>query len=366
MTAFLRLVLFIDIFLCNYTAAAATEGQSMCRDDIKRRNNANGVIEDLIGNLKLGLQFVYNHPALWGDERMKECVNLANKITSDPEKYRPPVELRDWGVTIDDLTKNVSDRLDQRELPVMQPSEEKLYLLIATTTQKSNHKQIGDGNVAIDYRTWRILAADGDGKGVHVRLDSTLSTEGNLLIPGTIILVKKFLPVYYQYENQDDNRVAMVVKEFEIAGRRQLPPDLLAGMKESNVVKPPRKVTQQIKKSKGKAHPTEEDATHCKCTGNLCSMHGVDFVVCLTECQPVHKVSLPLVARGCVFATREIGEMSQSDKRFLLYYYYATTVYQFHGKGNRVQLPECLKKAVRDLYPDEELEFNNNEESDDN
>ena len=65
-------------------------------------------------------------------------------------------------------------------------------------------------------------------------------------------------------------------------------------------------------------------------------------------------VSLPLVARDCVFATKDADEMSQSERRFLLYYYYTTPVYQFHRKGNRVDLPECLKAAVRKLYPNNE------------
>ena len=71
----------------------------------------------------------------------------------------------------------------------------------------------------------------------------------------------------------------------------------------------------------------------------------------------MNSISLELIARDCVFATREVGEMSNSDKRFLLYYYYATTVYQFHGKGNRVELPECLKTAVRALYPPEDIDM---------
>ena len=68
-------------------------------------------------------------------------------------------------------------------------------------------------------------------------------------------------------------------------------------------------------------------------------------------------ISLDLIARDCVFATRVVSEMSNSDKRFLLYYYYATTVYQFHGKGNRVELPECLKTAVQTMYPPENIDM---------
>ena len=46
--------------------------------------------------------------------------------------------------------------------------------------------------------------------------------------------------------------------------------------------------------------------------------------------------------------------MTQSENRFLLYYYYATSVFQFRGKGNGVELPGFLKKAVRKLYQNNE------------
>ena len=76
--------------------------------------------------------------------------------------------------------------------------------------------------------------------------------------------------------------------------------------------------------------------------------------MCITECIKPREVPLAIVAQECVFVTRDLEDMSQSDNRFLLYYYYATTVYQFHGKGNRIMLPECLKYAIRELYPNKQ------------
>ena len=91
-----------------------------------------------------------------------------------------------------------------------------------------------------------------------------------------------------------------------------------------------------------------------KCTGNLCSKNGVEFATCLTKCVPAKNMHLALVARECVFATKEPPGMLPNDKRFLCYYYCATTTCQFRGKGNRIGLPECVKWAVREIYPNEE------------
>lgn len=121
--------------------------------------------------------------------------------------------------------------------------------------------------------------------------------------------------------------------------------------------KPGKETKQSMKETKQKAKKevaskksnNNNDHSDFQCTGEMCSKHGVNFVVCLTQCVPVDSVSLTMVARDCVFANKDIAEMTQSEKRFLLYYYYATTVYQFHGKGNRVELLEYITYTTRPI-----------------
>jgi len=86
------------------------------------------------------------------------------------------------------------------------------------------------------------------------------------------------------------------------------------------------------------------------CTGNLCSKYSMNFVACLSECVPRTKISFPLVAHECVFDTKDVSEMEICHKR-LLCYYYATTIYQMHGKGNRITLPACVVQAAREKCP---------------
>ena len=161
---------------------------------------------------------------------------------------------------------------------------------------------------------------------------------------------KEALPVYFRYDDQHEKRCAIVIREFEVEGHYELPPELMGTAK------------RRIRAMTGKTLPTKKYRQNtttsgnitnksCICNGGECSKHGVVFVTCITECIPVGRVPLAFVARECVFATRKIDEMTPSDKRFLIYYYYTTTVYQFHGRGNRVELPECIKRAVRSLHP---------------
>ena len=198
-----------------------------------------------------------------------------------------------------------------------------------------------------------------------------LNTAGNMLTPGTIIHIQRFLPVYYRYEDNPQRKFAIVVREFKYVGRQELSEELKsrpahrANPTPENRPKP-RKQSKESKPRAKKKKPSpkeEQSATQPECNGNLCSCHGVEFVMCITDCIKPGSITLAIVAQECVFVTRDLEEMSESDKRFLLYYYYATTVYQFHGKGNRIKLPECLKYAIRQLYPnnqqmEEDCEWN--------
>ena len=100
--------------------------------------------------------------------------------------------------------------------------------------------------------------------------------------------------------------------------------------------------------------PGKGEASGCNCGGRLCSKHGISFSTCLSKCVPVKNLSLSRVAQECVFVTMELHEMEPNHLRFLCYYYYATSVYQFHGKGNRVELPDCILDEIRDAYPNKD------------
>jgi hypothetical protein len=114
------------------------------------------------------------------------------------------------------------------------------------------------------------------------------------------------------------------------------------------------------KKRKKAPTSTTQELVKPTCNGILCSKHGLTFGnLCLAELIPPKTVPLPLVARDCVFVTMDMNEMMNNNKRFLLYYYYATTVYQFHGSGNRVDLPECIIYAIRALYPKVTIDVTN-------
>lgn len=313
-------------------------------DEVKRNKKYLAELAKLVNATKNLLLIVDEEPDVWGMEEMEEVRTLSYKITGDPRKYPPSVS-QEWGATSDELTVAIGERIKDMAAPVLQLESD---VVLQITHADSAWRAAEVDGTTIRSRQWKFTAVDGDGTAIPLRVDSTLHTSANLLTPGSIVSITSFIPIRYNYEGREDVRYAIVVKEFEVTGYRKLSDEQL---------KPPTKRVKKEKRvashsqRKKKANNCNSHERPCTCDGNMCSNYGVEFACCITTCIPVSSISLALVANNCVFATKEVSNMSQSEKRFLLYYYYATTVYQFRGAGNRVDLPQCLKESVRAAYP---------------
>jgi len=259
---------------------------------------------------------------------------------------------------------------------------------------------IGDNEVRdVSFRRWKFNAVDGDGTVITIRVDSTLSAEAKFLSPGTIFTSSTAFPVYVNYGDQYNMRCGIVLSEFSIIGHAALP--IPADVTPARLIVKPREITASKsqarearearineaidariseaieaeivlgpRKSKASSDgPGDNEgsgdggtggapsATNIiepnECEGELCSKAQVEFITCITKCVPIDKVPLKKVANECVFFNVDFDKAVNKNRRFLLYYYYATSVYQFHGSGNRIELPKCLVTAIRKKYPDE-------------
>jgi hypothetical protein len=58
------------------------------------------------------------------------------------------------------------------------------------------------------------------------------------------------------------------------------------------------------------------------------------------------------IARSNPFVDMEVSQMSNNNRQFILYQWYATNIYNMTGKGNRAELPDFLIAAIRAKYKD--------------
>ena len=73
------------------------------------------------------------------------------------------------------------------------------------------------------------VAIDNDKKHITVRVDSTLTSSGNLLILGVGVLISKSIPMFWNYEDRNDVRCEIFMQEFKIVGQHPAPDESLVG-----------------------------------------------------------------------------------------------------------------------------------------
>lgn len=99
---------------------------------------------------------------MWADERMAEACELAYKITGNPTKFHR-YEEKQWGESRDVLSKDVAQKLIEREFSITKPSENiHLQITHAVTEWKSGTLNDGNDNFHVNFRKWKFQARDGD------------------------------------------------------------------------------------------------------------------------------------------------------------------------------------------------------------
>lgn len=326
------------------------------RDVIKKENEEKQAGKNLVDCTELVLESVNNNPSLLEKESFINIRKLLRDIsTKHGGSLLPP---SGWGLEWGDLTKDIARNLRNRELTT--PLENDIFLQIT----HRDSVEVKNGSIGVNghsrnietRRKWRFTAVDGSNDALLLRIDSTLNTAAMSLNPGSIAKITSFFPVYFNYGDDNDNRCAIVLRDFEIVGRRGIPEDLLSGGRNNKKASTQEKrKAENVSSTCSQNNPSGPEKPFCN--GNLCSIHGVKFELCLRDIIPPAEVPLALVARDCVFTTMELKDMENNHRRFLLYYYYATTIYQFHGSGNRVDLPVCIIHAIRELWPKETVDM---------
>ena len=91
------------------------------------------------------------------------------------------------------------------------------------------------------------------------------------------------------------------------------------------------------------------------CDGVLCSICGLRTSSCFLRRQEMP--SLESIRSQCYFADKSVEQMDNKHKRFLLYWWWAVNVFAIRGKGMRSELPACIVRRIREMYPNPEGEL---------
>jgi hypothetical protein len=328
------------------------------RYDVKEATRKRKEREELVFTVKSFFTVMLAQPNKWFGKGLHFIKRAIGEINQNPVRFPPAAPLA--GSTTGPTNNQQEDvqlssgfaclLYNRKDLPSR--------AVIQITIGSSKNREIAIQGQKYYVRQWSFNAVDSKKDIITLKMDSTLNSQATLLEEGTIVKLKSFVPIYFNFDDKTSMECALLVKDFSVLGMKPVPSHLLgqpeSRLSVSKTMNCPRNESDPVGPDSPVTESKDDEANipAIKCNGQVCSNHGIQFVVCVTECIPVADVSLTAVAKECVFATKPVPDMNPKEKRFLLYYWYATSVYQFRGKGNQVNLPNCLVWAIHALYPE--------------
>mmetsp|Transcript_3957 Transcript_3957/g.7364 ORF Transcript_3957/g.7364 Transcript_3957/m.7364 type:complete len:364 (-) Transcript_3957:57-1148(-) len=301
------------------------------------------------------LSGVSEHPQMYAAPRLRylrDFVSLAHRF---PDVFR--TEDGDDTITMPlspgdralEVTKGFVTSLAEMEVsPVDEP------VLLVYATKPGYHNDTGlvrvDNPQAIKLTELRLC--DGDGHQIHARLNNSLSEVGSILKRGDKIRLDLYTPLRYRINQSSPKMPALFIHRISRVGTQPLPDSEIREMLTCRRLYPREHLDNEVPDgSRFIIDPRRDASPVCNDSNRLCAAYGVRFLTCVCEAIPIAKLNLATIKSDCYFATDELESMTNSHKRNMIFWWYATNVYNIAGKGKIERLPMCLEYAVRKEYP---------------
>lgn len=191
---------------------------------------------------------------------------------------------------------------------------------------------------------------DGDKNTIAGRMSQHLTHESKKLKEGDIIRLERFTELTHRPDDESPGRYPLVfITNYSVIGYNKIP-DVKSLANQGNPI--PCTTPAEAPPERKGSGPEGTEVEPCADGKCGCSMHGVSMLRCICHTNPVDRLNLQTVKEDCYFANKELDEMTLSQKRCMIYWWYATNIYSICGKKKRRQLPDCLVCSVRRLFPE--------------
>ncbi|KAL7541262.1 hypothetical protein ACHAWF_006895, partial [Thalassiosira exigua] len=259
------------------------------------------------------------------------------------------IELSDGYISA--LAKGRTDVAEAFPTPILQVvARETKYREISFAA--ASFKNGRDNNEQVPVKFTHLRLRDGDSNTILGRVTIHMTEESRKLGPGDIIVLKLFTEVNHKVTERSSPKPALFITNYSRIAYTPLP--------DSNEIKDPIVCETECPEAEVPTSGNSQrhlENVHCTYDRRLCSIHGVSMIKCICDTNPVASLDLQTVKEDCYFATKEIEDMTNSHKRCMIYWWYATNIYSICGKGRRLMLPDCLVQAVRNEYPEPDGNF---------
>jgi hypothetical protein len=324
------------------------------RSDDKVKKVAANNKELLLANMKALFDLAKRVPRVHQSELMSPVRDYYGFIMSNPEacpmSNRPSISTTQQQA-MPELTEGLVQALSSNG----KYSGVAIVKVIETST-KFRSQDFNRATTKIPLTT--LTCIDGSGQPITVKCASQLNSTAGILVTGTVMKITKFQPVFFTLSAADRTKVALVLCGYESLGVVALSDD------EKHAFKNRVEVTLDDQRSHNEEQmpETELDSedhfsdlpeiVDCSEDNRLCNSGGVFFAnTCVCDAMPVEQQLLDEIAGQCWFVDRTVADMTDKQKRSLLYWWYATNIYGVFGSKNRIKLPDCLVWRIRKQHP---------------
>jgi hypothetical protein len=210
-----------------------------------------------------------------------------------------------------------------------------------------------------------LTLADGDGLLINARVATPRTNDALALRKGYLIELMEFHRIHMAQHSENYSTAGIGIVRFSVIGNGPVVETIRYAAAErisiSNLLDQAAStsngddsvdIPDPLEGFEEGMEPPQVPETRCMRRNRMCSRYGTHFFskcVC-EECPPDRKV-LEELADVYFAANKPVAEMSNSEKRNMLYWSYATDIYHVHGWLNRLPLPPCLVFEIRKLYP---------------
>ncbi len=224
-----------------------------------------------------------------------------------------------------------------------------LSVLVIKTFHKTDESNFASTPQSLKFTDLKLV--DGDGQKIHARLNRNLVDVGRSLERGDMIRLDVFTPLHYRINESSPRMPMLFVHQLSRVGKCHLEDsevkmEMLACNHQVQTLQEP--VTED---DYYVVDPRIHNKPCCTSDHRLCALNGLRFIACVCDAFPVDNLNLETIKADCYFATDDLADISNTHKRNMVYWWYATNVYCIVGKGKVEHLPLCLEYAIRKKWP---------------
>ena len=331
--------------------APASRQEEKAKADLARRKQKQNA------EFKSKLDTIKANPELWHLEENKYLREFVNYVETHRRAFR-------CAVGDDILDTIVSVPREERELTsgyIRAIAEHRstdfvdypVLFVIGRTTRFEQQRDAAEfSNVpAPPIKRTILRVVDGDGNQMTAMLATQLADQARQITRGDIIRLDLYTETTHRVNSNSPRMPAVFILKYSLLDYAAFTPvDALHEPIACTSTLPFNALPASASNPDRSAAPVD-----CNATNRYCSIHDVTFPACICDSVRVEDVDLEAITEDCWFATETLEEMSNSHKRNVIYWWYATNHYNICGKRKRKPLPKCLVHKIRQLYPSDEF-----------